>query len=192
MDMRTRHRAIEMMYTQLRSFLEEYAETDRFNLVPKGVTEDDAAQYVERRLRDIRATVIAPLEEESDLPEKLRRIWVETEYFTKQYEVPGVVQRWKQIDPDLIFFDAAFDLMDEEPEIYDSIKMGLYPFHLNCYPDEAWVQRRKVYFSEVEERYALTGREFSEKSAFQDELCRALELVFQEDFGTDWQHTAET
>lgn len=158
MDMRARQSVIKMVYTQLRGLLEEYEETDRFHLIPKGAPEEDAAQYVERRLSDIKAAAAARLKGETDLAEKLGRIWMETAYFTKQYEVPDVVQRWKLMDPDLILFDSAFDLMDEEPEIYESIRMGLTPFHLRCYPDKKWAQRRKAYFTEAEQRHALAGK----------------------------------
>lgn len=183
MNKKSKQLAIGLVYGQLHSFLSEYERTDCFNRVPDGAPEEWPLAYTSRRLLEVWQGASALLHGESELLEKMERILAETVYFTRQYERPGVVRRWKQCNSNLIFFDCAFFLLGEVPEHYEQMRMGLSPFHLSCYPDKQWVKRKTAYFNGVKRRFAREGRKFSEEAAFQEELCRTLALVFQNDFG---------
>ena len=110
----------------------------------------------------------------------LYRILDETEYFIRQCEVPGVVTRWKQINPRLLYFDCAFALMEECPDMYRRIQRGLTGFQLSCYPDPELIRERNDYFANAKEVSARCHRDFSEEQLFQDELLRTLSLLFEE------------
>ena len=182
--------AIELIYQQLRGLLGEYAETGGFNRAPAGAPEEDGLAYTTRRLAEIRQSAQVLLEPFPELADRMARILEETEAFLRQYEQPGVVWRWRELDPALVYFDCAFELLGECPEEFERMQMGLSPFRLSCYPDGRWVERRREYFAQARARFAREGREYDEDLVFQEELCRALELVFQADFGAE-RHGAE-
>lgn len=183
MKKRTNQLAIRLVHEQLRQFLSEYEETERFNQVPAGAPETWPVSYTSRRLLEIWRTACTLLQGEQDLLEKMERILAETVYFTREYEQPGVVRRWKQLNPNLLFFEAAFDFMEESPELYEQMRMGLLPFRPACLPDQSWCRRRDAYFAAARERLSREGRGWSRDLLFQEELCRTLDLVFRKDFG---------
>lgn len=181
-------KAIKKVYQKLWELLSLLEETEFFNKVPKGEkmaensNGDDAVKYVERKIAEIRKSVGPLFPEEREIVRKLDQIIDETEHFTKQYEMPGVVTRWKQINPQLLYFDCAFDIMEECPEIYTDMRKGLADIHLSCYPDSELVTRRNAYFARVKEQYKRKNIECSEDRIFQDELLNTLTLLFEDAF----------
>ncbi len=96
--------------------------------------------------------------------------------------MPGVVTRWKQINPQLIYFDCAFEIMEECPETYADVRKGLTDSHLSCYPDSELIAQRNMYFAKIKERYKHKNIEYSEDKIFQDELLNTLTLLFEDAF----------
>lgn len=183
MKERTKQLGIGLVYEQLRQFLCEYKETERFNQAPPDAPETCPVAYTSRRLLEIWWTACTLLQGERELLEKMERILAETVYFTREYEQPGVVRRWKQLNPNLLFFEAAFDFMEESPELYEQMRMGLLPIRPACLPDQSWCRRRDAYFAAARGRLSREGRRWSRDLVFQEELCRTLDLVFRKDFG---------
>ena len=179
---------IKEVYQKLWELLSLLEETEFFNKVPKGEkmaedpNGDDAIRYVERKIAEIRKSVEPLFPEEEEIVRKLDQIIDETEHFTKQYEMPGVVTRWKQINPQLLYFDCAFEIMEECPEIYADIRKGLTDSHLSCYPDSELVAKKNAYFARVKEQYKSKNIECSEDRIFQDELLNTLTLLFEDAF----------
>lgn len=186
MDRKMTSLAVHIIYEELAWLLAQYETTDRFNEVPADAPEDNIQEYVANRLQNIRNSAAMLFFGDLALAKKVERVIGETEYFITRYEMPGVVQRWKKLNPDLTFFDCAFVLMTEAPEQFRQMRMGLSPFWLSCYPEKKDLRRRKAYFAAARRRFAKAGREYSDYAFFQDELCRTLKLVFQEDFGEIW------
>lgn len=180
--------AIKIVYQELWALLSLYEETDCFNLVPKGgrkidnPDEEDAWNFVGRKIREIRKSVDTLLLGEQEVAKKLNQIIDETEYFTRQYEVPGVVTRWKRINPQLVYFDCAFDLMEKSPEAYMEMRRGLTDIHLSCYPDSELVKKRNAYFASIREKNERENLKYSEERIFQNELLNTLTLLFEDAF----------
>lgn len=174
------------IYGHLRGLLAEYVETNCYNVVPEGASDPDGLAYAMRRLAEIRDEA-APLARCPEVAKRVERILDETEFFLRQYEQPGVVTRWRALNPSIEFFDCAFDLLEEAPELFERIRTGQCgPLHLECCPGPKDLRRRQDYFAAARRRFAREGRAYSEDAAFQDELCRTLELVFRADFGEAW------
>lgn len=186
---------INDVYEKLRTLLSLYEETDCFNTVPEGETEEDIQEFINKKFAEIRksaqTTSLYPNDQESaekqEIAEKLLRIVDETEYFVRQYEVPGVVLRWKQINTRLIYFDCAFDLMEKCPEAYMKMRRGLTYIHLSCYPDPELVTQRNEYFAKVKEYYEHHNLEYSEEKIFQGELLNTLTLLFKKEFKKEYR-----
>ena len=64
----------------------------------------------------------------------------ETEQFVRSYEIPGFVKRWRRINPQILFFDCAFDLMETSPDTYKEMSWGLTDVKLACHPDDTLVE----------------------------------------------------
>lgn len=174
--------AIEEVYRELRALLSLYVETNCFNDVPEGEAEEGILDFINRRIDKIRKSVKSLFPEERKFARRLNHIIDETEYFTKQFKRPGVVIRWKQINPQLLYFEDAFELMESNPELYLKIRRGLTVFHLSCYPDSELVVQRNAYFAKAKEDYERNNLEYSEERIFQDELLNTLTLLFEAEF----------
>lgn len=176
---------IRCIYGHLRGLLAEYTEMGCDHEVPEGASAPDGLAYAMRRLAEIRDEA-APLARCPEVAVRMERIMDEAEFFLRQYEQPGVVTRWRKLNPSIEFFDCAFDLL-EEPELFEQIRTGQDSvLQLKCYPAPEDLPRRQDYFAAAQQRFAREGRTYSEDAAFQDELCRTLNLVFRADFGELW------
>ncbi len=186
MNDRINQMAVQIIYQELRGLLGQYVETEGYNHAPTEVPESDGLAYAARRMAEIWRTAATWLAWAPAHTRKIVRILLEVEYLLRSCECPGVVRRWKEIDPVLNYFDCAFELMEKSPEQYEKIRMGLSNLRLSCYPDQKWMEQRKAYFAAARERLEDEGQAYSEDEVFQDELLRALTLVFQTDFGDMW------
>lgn len=159
-----------------------YEKTDCYNKVPEGEKEIDIWDYMGSKLLDIRKTIDTLFLGEEELREKLNFIVDETEQFVRTYERPGVVKRWRRINPQILFFDCAFDLMETCPDKYKEISWGLTELKLACYPDETLIEARNRYFVESKKKIEDGNLKYTEDRVFQNELLRTLTLVFENDF----------
>ena len=189
MNERINQMAVQIIYQELRGLLGQYVETEGYNHAPTEAPESDGFAYAARKMEEIWRTAATWLAWAPAHTRKIVRILLETESFLQSYSRPGVVHRWKKIAPALNYFDCAFDLMENSPEQYERIRMGMSNLHLSCYPDQKWMEKRKAYFEEARKQLEDEGQAYSEEMVFQDELLRALTLVFQMDFGDVWSQS---
>ncbi|MCI8389474.1 MAG: hypothetical protein HFI35_01975 [Roseburia sp.] len=178
--------ALETVNKELQALMSLYVETEAF----QGDFQDsDAWEYALCELNRIRGIIRQNFcDPTDDMPlwqvllcaSNAYRILDETEFFIRQCEVPGVATRWKKINPRLIYFDCAFELMEKCPDIYRDMRHGLTGIRLSCYPDQELVRERNAYFAAAKEEFAGSGRDFSEAQLFQDELLRTLPMLFEE------------
>lgn len=180
------------VYAGLESVLSMYEATEGFQTVCNGV---DVMDLVLERISRIKSRVallgkgaagtggyggmqiLSEDHTQMESADELLQVIEETEYFVRQCEVPGVVTRWKRINPKLIYFDCAFEIMESCPEEYLEMKRGLSDVRLSCYPDEELVAERKEYFARKKEQCRRQNRVYSEEHAFQEELLDTLKLL---------------
>ena len=174
--------SIKTVYGMLWDVLALYEKTDCYNELPKGESGGDVWDYMGDKLLNVRKTINMLFLGEDDIKDKLVRIVDETEQFVRIYERPGVVKRWKKINPQILFFECAFDLMENCPNMYKEISWGFTDLKLACYPDDTLVEARKRYFAEAKKKIEDGNFQYSEDRVFQNELLRTLTLVFENDF----------
>ena len=174
--------SIKTVYGMLWDLIALYEKTDGYNIVPVGENDNDVWEYLGNKLQEIRREIDLLFLRDEKLKNKLVQIVDETEHFIRSYERPGVVTRWKRINPQILFFDCAFDLMEESLEIYKEISWGLTDLKLACYPDETLLTARKRYFANLKIRIERDNLQYSEDRVFQNEVMRTLTLVFEHDF----------
>ena len=165
--------SIKTVYGMLWDVLALYEKTSGYNEIPSEEKnkEIDIWDYMGEKLLDIRKKVDVLFLGETEVKEKLTQIVDETEVFVRKYEIPGVVTRWKKINPKILYFDCAFDLKKACPKEYSEIAMGL------CEMTD-----QEKYFSEIQKKNEDGNLRYSEERIFQNELLRTLALVFEEDF----------
>lgn len=175
--------SIKTVYGMLWDVLALYEKTECFNKMPEGEKQQvDIWDYLTDKLLEIRKTIDMLFLGDKDMQAKLIRITDETEEFVRAYEKPGVVTRWKRINPRILFFECAFDLMETCPDMYRQISWGLTDLKLACYPDESLIKARKRYFEDEKKKIEDGNLRYSEDRIFQNELLRTLKRVFEFDF----------
>lgn len=176
--------SIKKIYGMLWDVLALYEKTERYNRIPENEkeTELDIWDFMGDKLLDVRKETATAFLGNGELCNKMEQVIDETEQFVRSYEMPGVVKRWKSINLKIIYFDCAFDLMEECPESYKEISRGLTDMKLACYPDEELIENRKNYFAEIKQKNEESNLKYSETRIFQNELLNTLTLVFQNDF----------
>lgn len=180
--------AVKTVYQELWDLLSLDVETEHFFKLPKGAEsvenseEDEGWNFAYGKIKEIRDQVIVLFPDEWEIIRRLLLIVEETKCFIRNCEVPGVVTRWKQINPRLVYFDCAFEVMETCPEAYLEMRRGLTDVRLSCYPDKELVEKRNAYFADAKARSERNGKEYSEEQAFQKEILHTLTLLFERDF----------
>lgn len=174
--------SIKSVYEDLWDVLALYEPTECYNIVPESEKMQDAWNYMGEKLLKIRKKVNTLFLGEEQLAGKMQQIVDETEHFVRSYERPGTKTRWKKINTNLLFFDAAFTIMEDAPDTYKAICRGLTDIRFSCYPDEELIKARELYFKRVKEKNEKDNFRYSEERIFQNELHRTLTMVFEHDF----------
>ena len=176
--------SIKKIYGMLWDVLALYERTEMYNKLPEDEekTELDIWDFMGDKLLAVRKEAMIAFLGKEELCSKMEQVIDETEHFIRSYELPGVVKRWKRINPKILYFDCAFDLMEECPESYKEISRGLTDMKFACYPDKELIENRKKYFAEINQKNEESNLKYSETRIFQNELLNTLTLVFQNDF----------
>lgn len=183
----TRRERVQAIYGMLNDILWQTESSEHYNYVPG--TKEDGWEHFEGELSKVEAAIQREFLGETDLRQRLDRIVKEVRYFVKNFEVPGVSDRWLEIDPALKYFDGVFDVLENEPEAYLQIERwaegaapGQIVPHFSFQPTARDVLERKAYFEAVRAENKALNNRFSEDRIFQNEVVRALELVMVHDF----------
>ena len=99
--------SIQTVYGKLWDVLALYEKTGCYNKLPEGESGGDIWDYMGDKLLEVRKTIDMLFLGEDNVKGKFIRIVDETEQFVRSYEIPGVVKRWRRINPQILFFDCA-------------------------------------------------------------------------------------
>lgn len=184
-DKRSKRRCGDVVHTifdVLYNILSCYEASDRFNYIPGTDNSNGAWIYFEREINKVRKVLEMKFLGRRDNTDfqKLERIINETEVFIKSYSIPGVVKRWIEINPQINFFDCAFEIIEEcgmetASQLY---RKGV----LDYLPCDYIIDARKNYFGEKALANDRDNLKYSEERIFQNELLRTLAMVFGNDF----------
>lgn len=180
--------AVKTVYQELWDLLSLDVETEHFFKLPKGAEpvedseEDEGWNYAYKKINEIRGHVSVLFLGEEKIIRSLNQIVEEVKYFIKNCEVPGVVTRWKRMNPRLVYFDCAFEVMETCPEAYMEMRRGLTETRLSCYPDAELIEKRKAYFAKAKAKCEHDVIEYSQEQVFQEEILHTLTLLFEDAF----------
>lgn len=174
--------AAKTIFNMLYDLLALYEVSDGFNRIPGTDNSGGAWSYFENEIDRVRKELEALFlgDRESADREKLETIINETEDFIKSYSIPGVVKRWREINPLIIFFDCAFEIIDECG--METARLLHSNGLLDYLPSDFLIIERKKYFAERKNANVKENLRYSETRFFQKELLRTLAMVFDKDF----------
>lgn len=171
---------IRNIYKMMRNILAQYEESCAYNLVPNDCTRN-AFHYYDVMIEKIREEIAISFMEGNEQRNRLLRLLKELECFVKSYSIPGVEQRWREISPQIGYFDCVYDIMEESPEAFLMIVKG-EGLRFSFIPTQEDIQARKKYFEEIRKENHYKNLKYSEERIFQNELLRTFEKVFAYDF----------
>lgn len=180
--------AIKAIYQELWDLLSLEVETEHFYKLPKGEEpvenseEDEGWNFAYKKISEIKGHVRKWFLGEEKIQTSMNQIVDEVKDFIRSCEVPGVVTRWKRLNPRLVYFDCAFEVMETCPEAYLEMRGGLTDTRLSCYPDAELVEKRNAYFANAKAKCARDATAYSEDQVFQDEILHTLTLLFEDAF----------
>lgn len=177
--------SVKAVFGMLYDILSLYESSGCYDHIPGTDDMDGAWEYFEGLIGDVRKKLTADLLGKRDSTEyqKLERIIDETEVFVKSYSVPGVVKRWRTINPQINFFDCVFDLIDELG--METARALNRAGRLEFFPSDFVIKARDMYFAEKVVRNVEGNLRYTETRLFQNELLQTLAMVFEHDFGGD-------
>lgn len=183
----TQRERVRDIYGMLNGILWELEGSEHYNYIPG--TKEDGWNHFEEKLSMVEAAIQRNFLGETDVRRRLDRIVKEVRRFVKSFEVPGVSDRWLEIDPALKYFDGVFDVVEDDPEMYlrierrvDEAAPGECVPHFAFRPTARELLERRAYFETVRAENERLNNRFSKDRIFQNELVRALELVLIHDF----------
>lgn len=177
------------IYGMLNRILWQLEASEHYNYVPR--TKEDGWDFFELEISAVERVAQRVFLWEPDILSRLMQIIKEVRLFVRSFSVPGVAERWKEINPKLNYFDAVYDLIEEAPEMYLKIERGEFKVKeelggatvkFNFHPTAKDLLEQKEYFELIEKENEEQNNRFSEDRIFQNEIVRTLELVMKHDF----------
>ena len=170
------------IYRMLNNLLYEMEPSAHYSY--KTGTKENGYNYFDMKLQTVRNEIDSHFWNQSDTRAKLYRLVEEVECLIKSFSIPGVAERWFQINPKLRYFDSVFAIKDESPETYESIKNGkINCVHFSFYPTEEECQRQKLYFENLNKKNQSNNCRYSYLRLYQNEIVETFRMVFERDFG---------
>ena len=96
----------------------------------------------------------------------------EVDFIINSCEVPGVPDNWLKLNPNIKYFDSVFDIIEENPELYKSIKnehLRGNPIQFNFFPSKQEMGRTDIFRSKKLQKDRSTLKR-KDKSILQEQL----------------------
>ena len=173
---------LQGIYSRLNALIGVLEESEHYNYIPG--TEEEGWEFYDKVLRKIREAIDLHFLWEEDIRTKLYLITSEVEHLVKSFSVPGVVERWLQVNPCLKFYDAVYMVAEEyihEPR-YGTLGVDYLTSICSFYPTLEDFEAREEYFAELERKNTEHNLKYSEERWLQDELQKTLRMLFETEF----------
>ena len=170
------------IYVGLNEILGELESSNHFSYIPK--TKESGWEHYELRLQKIREEIGRRFLWDKETRDNLYVLVEEVECLIKSCSVPGVSERWLEINPCLKFYDAVYEVIGDYicAKCYGT--SGVYEMPIMCsfYPTIEDCEAREEYFNERKRKNEEYNLQYSEERWLQDELQRTLQMLFEKEF----------
>lgn len=173
---------IANIYRKLYLLLSEYVKSDAYNYIPDSDAED-AWDYYGERIDEIKSEIQVQLILKPNVQKRLMRLTDEVLYFIRSFSMPGIASRWQEIHKPLGYYDVAYEIFKNEPELYRRLADGeISRVKLSKKITMVDLAQRDAYFAKLKKKNENKNLKKSEEDWFTDELLNALAEVFKQDF----------
>lgn len=178
----TNRNSLKGIYAILNALIGVQEESENYCYIPR--TTERGWGFYDKALQKIREEIDRHFLWEEEIRTKLYLLTDEVEHLVKSFSVPGVVERWLQVNPCLKFYDAAYDVAEAcmigseygIPEVYE------LSFQCSFYPTVEDIEAREAYFAELEQKNTEHNLQYSEERWLQDELQKTLRILYETEF----------
>lgn len=142
-------------------------------------TKEDGEGYFNKLMMEIRQDVDKTFVNKPIIRKRLYELVDEVDFIINSCEVPGVPDNWLKLNPNIKYFDSVFDIIEENPELYKSIKnehLRGNPIQFNFFPSKQEIAERQKYFEEKRQKYPTRTID----RFYQDELVETLNKRFNQ------------
>lgn len=173
---------IANIYRKLYLLLSEYVKSEAYNYIPNSDAED-AWDYYGERIDEIKREIQIQLILKPNVQKRLMRLTDEVLYFVRSFSMPGIASRWQEIHKPLGYYDVAYEILKNEPELYRRLTDGESSrVKLSKKIAKINLAERDAYFAKLKKKNESKNLKKSEEDWFTDELLNALAEVFKHDF----------
>lgn len=165
------------IYNQLNQVLYLLEVSCYFNYIPS--TEEDGERHFGKLMLDIKKDVDRIFSDEQIARKRLYELIDEVDFIINSCEVPGVPDNWLKLNPNLNYFNCVYEIIEENPEMYDSIKEGYFNDfrrRFSFLPSIKEIKERQDYFDKKRRKYPTR----TDERFYQDELIETLNMRFNE------------
>lgn len=154
-----------VIYRNLNQLLYLLESSCYFYYIPNS-KEKNGQTYFNERLLDIRKSADDTYADKPQVRKRLQELINEVDCILTTSDVPGVPDKWLELNPRLRYFDCAYELLTDESLMC----------RLKFIPPIAEVLERKKYFEEKHRMFPTR----SDDRLYQDELVETLNIRFNE------------
>lgn len=177
LEIQTNIEGTNEIYNQLNKVLYLLEISCYFNYIPS--TKEDGEGYFNKLMMEIRQDVDKTFVNKPIIRKRLYELVDEVDFIINSCEVPGVPDNWLKLNPNIKYFDSVFDIIEENPELYKSIKnehLRGNPIQFNFFPSKQEIAERQKYFEEKRQKYPTRTID----RFYQDELVETLNKRFNQ------------
>lgn len=182
---------IANIYRKLYLLLADYVKSEAYNYIP-GSGKEDAWDYYGECIDEIKREIQVQLILKPDVQKRLMRLTDEVLYFVRSFSMPGIASRWQEIYKPLGYYDVAYVIFKNEPELYRRLADGeISRVKLSKKITMVDLTQRDAYFAKLKKKNESKNLKKSEEDWFTDELLNALAEVFKHDFPELYEEDVE-
>ena len=176
-------KAIQTIYKMLWDIIALYEPTDAYNSLPNSDDNTDCRDYMDAQILNVRKELSSLFINDQHLVQMLEQIINETEIFVNGIPFLQRLASASEVEVGEKFeLPGAVQIINDEPEFYNEICLGITDIKLSCYPNKELITARKKYFEYWEQKCKSENLQYSQKRLFQNELHKTMYLVFRNDF----------
>lgn len=154
---------------EMRNLLEECESSNFYQSIPKSSI--DGFDFYQERIDYVEKIIQYISYGDDNLQSILSRLLRETEIFMKSYEPTGVVDRWKEYNPNIDYFDVAYDLYETSPDVYQSVlNSKVMNFKVNVTSES--LNQRKKYFDNFDKDGRVNNLKYDRNTILNKEIVK--------------------
>ena len=172
---------LKYFYSQFNNILYHLSDSDYFVTNPS--TGEFGHPFYVNKLKEIQKEADIFFLENDDIYSKIVHLIDEIKQTMDKFEIPGIPESWIKANPRLNYFDAAYDVMENDYNLYLKIKESSN-LSFRIYPTKEQLKERNAYFKKYKNQ--------TEMDLFEKEVCIDFRKIYYQEFKEYLHETNES